>query len=268
MALKTYNPITPGQRQLVLVDRSAPVQGEPVKALTEGQEFDRRPQQQRPHHRRAIAAAATSRPIAQIDFKRRKFDVPANGRAARIRSEPHRLHRADQIRGRRAGLHPGAAAACGRRHGRRRRACRRQARQRHAARQHSGRHHRPQYRAEDRQGRPDRALGRHLCADRRPRRRVRDPAAQFGRAAPGARPLHGDHRRGVEPRQHEHLDRQGRAQPLDGAARPRPRRDHEPGRSSARRAHPRRPPSGDAVGQADQGQEDPQEQEHRRSSSC
>ena len=29
-------------------------------------------------------------------------------------------------------------------------------------------------------------------------------------AAPGQRPLHGDDRRGVEPRQHEHLDRQGR----------------------------------------------------------
>ena len=39
-----------------------------------------------------------------------------------------------------------------------------------------------------------------------------DPAAQFGRAAAGARPLHGDGRGGVQPRPHEHLDRQGRAQ--------------------------------------------------------
>ena len=52
--------------------------------------------------------------------------------------------------------------------------------------------------------------------------------------------------------------------PLDGPARPCPRRGHEPGRSSARRAHPRRPSSGDAVGQADQGQEDAQEQAHRQ----
>jgi len=36
MALKTYNPVTPGQRQLVLVDRSALYSGKPVKALTEG----------------------------------------------------------------------------------------------------------------------------------------------------------------------------------------------------------------------------------------
>jgi large subunit ribosomal protein L2 len=36
MALKNYNPTTPGQRQLVMVDRSALYKGKPVKALTEG----------------------------------------------------------------------------------------------------------------------------------------------------------------------------------------------------------------------------------------
>src|SRR4030081_905252 len=36
MALKKYNPTTPGQRQLVMVDRSALYKGKPVKALTEG----------------------------------------------------------------------------------------------------------------------------------------------------------------------------------------------------------------------------------------
>ena len=34
MALKKFNPTTPGQRQLVLVDRSALYKGKPVKALT------------------------------------------------------------------------------------------------------------------------------------------------------------------------------------------------------------------------------------------
>ena len=34
MALKSYNPVTPGQRQLVLVDRSGLHSGAPVKALT------------------------------------------------------------------------------------------------------------------------------------------------------------------------------------------------------------------------------------------
>src|SRR6267378_542138 len=36
MALKKFNPTTPGQRQLVMVDRSALYKGKPVKALTEG----------------------------------------------------------------------------------------------------------------------------------------------------------------------------------------------------------------------------------------
>ena len=38
MALKTFNPTTPGQRQLVMVDRSALYKGKPVKALTEGKQ--------------------------------------------------------------------------------------------------------------------------------------------------------------------------------------------------------------------------------------
>ena len=36
MALKTYKPVTPSRRQLVLVDRSGLFQGKPVKTLTEG----------------------------------------------------------------------------------------------------------------------------------------------------------------------------------------------------------------------------------------
>ena len=36
MALKSYNPVTPSQRQLVLVDRTALYRGEPVKSLTQG----------------------------------------------------------------------------------------------------------------------------------------------------------------------------------------------------------------------------------------
>ena len=36
MALKTFNPTTPGQRQLVMVDRSTLYKGKPVKTLTEG----------------------------------------------------------------------------------------------------------------------------------------------------------------------------------------------------------------------------------------
>jgi large subunit ribosomal protein L2 len=34
MALKQYNPVTPGQRQLVTVDRSGLWKGKPVKTLS------------------------------------------------------------------------------------------------------------------------------------------------------------------------------------------------------------------------------------------
>ena len=36
MALKTFNPTSPGQRQLVIVDKSELYKGRPVKSLTEG----------------------------------------------------------------------------------------------------------------------------------------------------------------------------------------------------------------------------------------
>ena len=63
MALKTYKPTTPSQRQLVLVDRAGLYKGKPVKALTEGKNSTGG----RNNNGRitsASAAAATSRPIA------------------------------------------------------------------------------------------------------------------------------------------------------------------------------------------------------------
>ena len=61
-------------------------------------------------------------------------------------------------------------------------------------------------------------------------------------------------------------DRQGRPHPLARQDTAQPRRHHEPGRPPAwrrRRPHLGRPPSGHAVGQADQGQEDPVQQGDR-----
>ena len=43
MALKTFKPITPGLRQLVIVDRSELYKGKPVKSADGGQELLRRP---------------------------------------------------------------------------------------------------------------------------------------------------------------------------------------------------------------------------------
>src|SRR5579872_1357200 len=87
MALKTYNPKTPGQRQLVLVDRSGLYRGEPVKALTRGKNSS---------GGRNNSGSITSRyrggghkkAYREIDFKRRKFDAPAT--VERLEYDPNR----------------------------------------------------------------------------------------------------------------------------------------------------------------------------------
>src|SRR5215470_2595657 len=76
MALKTYNPVTPGQRQLVIVDRSTLHQGPPVKALTEGQNSTGG----RNNNGRITSrfrGGGHKQAYRRIDFRRAKFDVPA-----------------------------------------------------------------------------------------------------------------------------------------------------------------------------------------------
>ena len=53
MALKTYRPITPGLRQLVLVDRSNLWKGDPIKMLTDGKTKSGGRNNHRPHHHAA-----------------------------------------------------------------------------------------------------------------------------------------------------------------------------------------------------------------------
>jgi len=73
MALKHYKPTTPGQRQLVLVDKSGLHKGGPVKALTEGK------------HSKG-GRNNTGRIV--VRFKRRKFDQPAI--VERLEYDPNR----------------------------------------------------------------------------------------------------------------------------------------------------------------------------------
>ncbi len=218
MALKTYNPTTPGQRQLVIIDRSGLYKGPPVKALTEGQTSTggrnnagritvalprRRPQAGLSRHRLQARASSTCRRRSSGSNTIRT--APPSSRSIKYEDGELAYILAPQR------LSPGDKVIAGR-------ACRREAGQCHADRQYSGRHHRAQYRAQDRQGRADRALGRLLCADRRARPGLRHPAAEFRRAAAGAWPLHGDRRRGVEPRQHEHRRSARPAASAGGAA--------------------------------------------------
>lgn len=76
MALKSFNPITPSTRQLVIVDRSALYKGKPVKTLTEGLS-----QKGGRNNAGRITAryqgGGHKRSYRMVDFKRRKFDVSA-----------------------------------------------------------------------------------------------------------------------------------------------------------------------------------------------
>src|SRR2546430_13784291 len=87
MALKSYNPVTPSQRQLVLVNRSGLHHGAPVKTLTEGKSASGgRNNTCRITVR--FRGGGHKKAYRKIDFKRRKFDVPA--RVERVEYDPNR----------------------------------------------------------------------------------------------------------------------------------------------------------------------------------
>ncbi len=87
MALKNFNPITPGMRQLVLVDRSALYKGKPVKSLTEGltKKGGRNNTGRITARRRG---GGHKRRYRVVDFKRQKYDMPAT--VERIEYDPNR----------------------------------------------------------------------------------------------------------------------------------------------------------------------------------
>jgi large subunit ribosomal protein L2 len=87
MALKSFNPITPSTRQLVLVDRSELWKGKPVKKLTEGLSSAGG----RNNTGRVTMwgrGGGHKRSYRIVDFKRRKFDMP--GTVERIEYDPNR----------------------------------------------------------------------------------------------------------------------------------------------------------------------------------
>ena len=87
MALKTYNPTTPSQRHLVIVDRSLLHKGAPVKALTEGKSSTGG----RNNNGRTTVrfrGGGHKQAYRLVDFKRRKFDMPAT--VERLEYDPNR----------------------------------------------------------------------------------------------------------------------------------------------------------------------------------
>src|SRR3954466_14797125 len=87
MALKTYNPTTPSQRQLVTVDRSTLHSGAPVKALTEGKSSTGgRGNTGRITSR--FRGGGHKRAYRRVDVRRIKKDVPAT--VERLEYDPNR----------------------------------------------------------------------------------------------------------------------------------------------------------------------------------
>ncbi|HVY02406.1 MAG TPA: 50S ribosomal protein L2 [Caulobacterales bacterium] len=87
MALKKFRPTSPGRRQLVIVDRKELHKGKPVKALTEGLTKSGG----RNNLGRVTAfrhAGGHKRAYRIVDFKRRKWDVPAT--VERLEYDPNR----------------------------------------------------------------------------------------------------------------------------------------------------------------------------------
>ena len=87
MALKHYKPTTPGQRQLVIVDRSELHKGKPVKTLTEGlSKSGGRNSSGRVTVR--FRGGGHKRTYRLVDFKRRKLDIAAT--VERLEYDPNR----------------------------------------------------------------------------------------------------------------------------------------------------------------------------------
>ncbi|MGH6842539.1 MAG: 50S ribosomal protein L2, partial [Methylocella sp.] len=87
MALKTFKPVTPGLRQLVIVNRSGLYKGKPLKQLTEG-----KPSTGGRNNNGRVTVRFRGGGHKQsyriVDFKRRKLDIPA--KVERIEYDPNR----------------------------------------------------------------------------------------------------------------------------------------------------------------------------------
>ena len=87
MALKQYNPTSPAQRGLVLIDRSSLWKGKPVKSLTEGKTKSGGRNNMGHATARGIGGGHKQR-YRIVDFKRRKWDQTAT--VERIEYDPNR----------------------------------------------------------------------------------------------------------------------------------------------------------------------------------
>ncbi|OQP85500.1 50S ribosomal protein L2 [Rhizobium rhizosphaerae] len=87
MALKSFNPTTPSQRQLVIVDRSQLFKGKPVKSLTQGLS-SKGGRNNLGRITVRFQGGGHKRTYRLVDFKRRKFDMEAT--VERLEYDPNR----------------------------------------------------------------------------------------------------------------------------------------------------------------------------------
>ncbi len=87
MALKNFNPVTASLRGTVLVSRTGLWKGKPVKTLTEGKSGSGG-RNQHGHITSRFRGGGHKRVYRLIDFKRRRFDVPAT--VERLEYDPNR----------------------------------------------------------------------------------------------------------------------------------------------------------------------------------
>jgi len=87
MALKSYKPVTPSLRQLVIVDRAGLWKGKPLKELTAGK-VDSGGRNNHGHITARHRGGGHKRRLRLVDFKRRKFDIAAT--VERLEYDPNR----------------------------------------------------------------------------------------------------------------------------------------------------------------------------------
>ena len=87
MPLRNFNPVTPSLRGTILVDRSELWKGAPVKGLTAGKNSSGG-RNQHGHITSRFRGGGHKRSYRLIDFRRRKFDMPAT--VERLEYDPNR----------------------------------------------------------------------------------------------------------------------------------------------------------------------------------
>ena len=163
MAIRTFKPYTPARRNMTVsafdgVDKKAKPERSLVETLKKNSGRNSYGRITVRHR-----GGGNKRKYRIIDFKRDKTEMTAEVLPPGVRSQPQRVHRPGEVRGRGAALHPGAQRPEGRGQGCLLRRCGHQARQLPAHRQHPCWYRHPQRGAEPRPGRTAGPVRRYRC---------------------------------------------------------------------------------------------------------